>query len=282
MESGFAAFNLPPKGSVGYLDQEIADEGMKVEMTAGEIPDTGLAPRLAIPDLSRVKSVAKYFGRSGYVVYPAYIFNRMTGEEKIVRDQDEAAKFGVVFRKATNDERARYGRQWVWDWKDEGEWRPHRDGAALTKDGKPPRRLDQEHGKTVIAPPPNPELANHALVRELMPQMAALFAQAIGGANAPGKPAEIDAKDWEEFQAFKVWKAAAAASKVVAERVVESDADDDDIVLTQEDGPLDEALALSPEQEKEIWLKRAEELGLKVDGRWGLDRIKTEIEKAAQ
>ena len=39
--------------------------------------------------------------------------------------------------------------------------------------------------------------------------------------------------------------------------------------------------ALTPEQERPLWEAEAERLGIKVDKRWGLDRLKTECERAA-
>jgi hypothetical protein len=34
-------------------------------------------------------------------------------------------------------------------------------------------------------------------------------------------------------------------------------------------------------EEKELWIAEAEQRGVKIDKRWGLDKIKAEVEKAA-
>ena len=96
--------------------------------------------------------------------------------------------------------------------------------------------------------------------------------------SGPGAPASVEPKQWDEFLAFQAWQK--------TQQVVKSEG----VVLNA----LTEAL-LIPEVEDEpeyqeppdfggeltAWRTEAEAKGIKVDKRWGLARLKEEVEKAA-
>src|SRR6266436_1664891 len=118
------AFVLPPKSQVGVLDLEIAGEGQKVILSDGEqVAWTPPPPRPVVPDWSQIKSIQQYFNRTGYRVWPSWLYHP-TEEARLVKDQDEAAELGVCYREATPDEHNRYGKKHVWDWTNESQWRP--------------------------------------------------------------------------------------------------------------------------------------------------------------
>lgn len=255
-------FELPPKSKVGYLDPEIAGEGQKVILSDGEqVSWTPPPPQPVMPDWSRIKSIARYFGRQGHQVYPAWLYHP-TEEPRLVKNADEAGELGVCYRKATTDERGRYGLDAVWDWKEDCEWRPKPYG--------PPKfdPLKLGTGKTYMPAPANPVNAQNQLLEALIPAVAAAVAKSLN-ADGPGKPANIDSKQWDDFLKFKAWQeSSSAVSAVAAEAGQASDQSAN-------------ALDTSSEDEKASWITEAERKNVKIDKRWGLDRIKSEVEKAA-
>src|SRR6185312_6341739 len=109
-------FVLPPKSQVGVIDPEIAGEGVKVIYSDGEQGMwTPPPPRPVMPDWSGIKSIARYFNRTGHAVWPAWLYHP-TEEPRLLKNADEAAELGVCYREATMDEKGRYGRSHVWDW----------------------------------------------------------------------------------------------------------------------------------------------------------------------
>lgn len=202
-------FELPPKSKVGYLDPEIAGEGQKVILSDGTVETWNApAPKPVMPDWSQIKSIARYFNRTGYAVYPAWLYHP-TEEPRLVKNADEAAELGVCYRKASVDERGRYGLDSVWDWKEDSQWRPKPHG---------PIKFDPLHpgtGKTYMAAPQNPATAQHQLLEALIPAVAAAVAKSLQS-NGPAAPASIAPADWDEFVKFKAWQQASAAVEIVA------------------------------------------------------------------
>lgn len=265
------SFELPPRSSVGYLDPEIANEGQKVTMSDGEQVSWNPPPaNLVIPDLSKVKSLAKYFHRTGYVPYPTWVYHPKE-QPKILKNATEARELGIYYRKATADENARYGRSAVWDWDDGCEWRVTPFANTLKFDPAKPGQ-----GKTYMASTPTPRAMQHDLLEAVLPQVTAAVMQALRAGGAPTAPSNVDAKDWEEFQQFLAFKKSAQVLGVGQEEAAEAPA------VVQEPDPSGNALnALSATEERALWVAEAERKGIKVDGRWSLDRIKAEVEKAA-
>lgn len=262
-----------PKGSARLaLDPEIANEGAKVIagdkiiLSNGEqVAWTPPPEKLVMPDLSNVKSLRHYFGQRGYQVYPAWLYNQ-DGRQALVKNAAEAGEYGVVYRKATVDERNRYGLKDVWDWEEGSGWRPN-PWTDAKFDPKNPGA-----GKTVIYSAPDPKIAQHELVSALIPAVAAAVAQSLK-ASGPAAPASVDGATWDEFLAFQAWKKAEEAVKSVAPEVITEE--------IREDEPSGHELlnALSPEQDRILWEEEAKRIGVKVDGRWSLERLKSEVQK---
>lgn len=268
----FRTIDIPSKDKVGYLDPEIAGEGERVSEDRRVLLSDGeevvwTPPQVAptIPDWSKIKSIAHYFGRTGYQTWPAWLYHP-TEAPRVVRNAAEAAKFGVRYRKASSDERGRYGVTSVWDYADDSKWR----SQPYEKDAKfDPAKPGT--GKIVSFGAPNPAIAQNELVRALIPEVAAAVAQAMQS-NGPAKPANIDQAEWDEFKAFMAFK---KSTEVVAKL-------DDAAKVEDEAAPLN-ALGepIAPDQERAIWEEEAERRGVKIDGRWSIARLKAEVEKAA-
>ncbi len=258
-------FVLPPKSAVGYLDPEIAGEGQQVTLSDGEnVSWTPPPQKLVMPDWSQIKSIAKYFGRKGGPVYPAWLFHP-TEPDKLVQNAAEAEVLGVCYRKATEDEKARYGHESVWDWKADSKWRPR---PQRTRQFDP---QNMETGKIYQPAPHNPVGAQERLIESLIPAVAAAVAQSLK-ATGPAAPASVDKGQWDAFLQFQAWQ----KTKEAVEVLTANDADDGASETVS--AP---ANALSAMPNKEALIAEASDKGVKVDKRWSLDRIMLEIEKAA-
>ena len=254
-------FVLPPKSEVGYLDPEIAGEGQKIILSDGDVVNWSPPPEKPVaPDWSKIKTIAKYFNRIGFVAWPAWLYHP-TEPKRIVKNAQEAAELGVCYREATPDERQRYGLRHLWDWKDDSKWRPEAWPGTEKFDPAAPG-----HGKNVIFAPQNPVLAQHDLVAKLIPEVAAAVAKALKGDGAPSAPAKVDPAEWEAFQQFLAFKKSAEAVNALAR---------------DPDGPELTATGITEEQDRSFWIEEAVERGVKIDKRWSVEKIRAEIEKAA-
>jgi len=264
---------LPPRSHVGYLDNEIANEGMKVLHSDGEVVNWTPAPeKLAIPDFSQIKSIRKYFNRTGHIVFPAWLYHP-TEEAVVVKDREEALALGVFYRKATMEEKGRYGLTALWDWEPDSQWRPIPYPSKRVIDP-----INPGAGKNYVHREQSQAVAQHALVEALIPQVAAAVAQALRS-SGPGAPAHVDPKDWDKFLAFQAWqKTQAVVAELAQPELI------DELPGEEAEGGLDTMLyadtGLTHEQEMMLWANAAEQKGIKVDKRWGLDRLKAEVEKA--
>lgn len=277
----FSDFNIMagslPRGSVRRaLDAEIAGEGQKVLGEKGDkiilsdgtqVAWTPPPEKLVIPDLSEVKSLRHYFGARGYQVYPAWLYHPSKAAV-LVKDHAEAAQYGVVHRQATVDERNRYGLKHVWDWEEGSDWRPnpYREAAF---DPKNPGT-----GKVLVSSAPDPGIAQNSMIARLIPEVAAAVTQALK-VQGPAAPTNVDSAQWEQFLAFQAWQ---KTQEVVADLASGSEAaggglgDQTDAAATTN--------ALSPETDRFLWEAEATRLGVEVDKRWGLKRLREEVEKA--
>jgi hypothetical protein len=269
------AFVLPPKSQVGVIDPEISGEGQKVEYnSAGEqVSWSPPPPQPVMPDWSRIKSIARYFQpRTNIQSWPAWLYHPTEGA-RIVKNQHEAAELGVCYRKATDDEKGRYGRDYVWDWREDSLWRPTPYEAQRKFDPNNPGP-----GKTYVASPPSPRIAQNDMIAALIPAVAAAVAQSLK-ASGPTAPANVDPKQWEAFLQFQAWQKTKDVVETVVKEEEPREIDRRDDTEPPDDEPA--LAALSPEQERPLWLEEAERKGVKVDGRWSLARLKAEVEKAA-
>lgn len=267
-------FVIPPKSQVGYLDPEIAGEGQKVILSDGDVVSWNPPPaKLVIPDISGIKSIAKYFGRQGLQVWPAWLYHP-TEAPRIVKNADEAAQLGVCFREATIDERGRYGLKHVWDWTEDSLWRPQPHGEQKFDANKPGT------GKNVVIGAPDAGRAQNALLEALIPTVTAAVVAGLKSSGAAAAPAAVDPTQWEAFLQFQAWQKTQAAMSAVSEQLTGSEADAGAGESTGESGG--NALnALTPDQERALWVTEAEAKGIKVDGRWSIERLRAEVEKAA-
>lgn len=274
-----SGFQLPSKEymrKIGGLDPEVAGEGGKVViMSDGEVVAFNPPPPdPVIPDMSKIKSIAHYFYKKAYRPFPTWLYHP-TEPAIIVKNAEEAAQLGVSYRETTQDERAKFGLAMTWDWEDGTPWRtkPYEKlGAKRTVDPNNPGA-----GKTFVASPVNAALAQNALLAELIPTVAAAVTAALKKGDA-GQPAATD-PDYAEFLEFKAWKASQAALTEVAEQAIASAAAD---AGEDEDEAPNALNALTPEQERKVWEAEAEAHGIKVDGRWSLERLKAEVQKATK
>lgn len=250
-------FELPPPSKVGYLDPEIAGEGTRVIYSDGEqVTWTPPPPQPVMPDMSQIKSIRKYFNKTGHVVWPAWLYHP-TESNRLVKDAHEAAALGVCYRQATQDERGKYGLSAVWDWKDDSQWRP----LPWTTPKFDPANPGQ--GKTYIPAQISPQRQQTELVATVVAAVTQMLKS-----SGPSAPASIDPKQWDEFVKFQAWQ---KANEVVAAAPVGQ----------QEAEPQINALNAEEPDEKAHWTAEAERKGIKLDGRWSLERIKAEVLKAA-
>ena len=266
---------LPMGTARRALDAEIAGEGGKVIGHGDQIvlangdtlawtppPETPI-----IPDLSRVKSLRRYFGQRGRQIYPAWLYHQ-DGRSRLVVDAKEAAEIGVVHRKATIDERNRYGIHELWDWEEGCQWRPN-PWVEAKFDPKQPGA-----GKTVIYAAPDAQRVQSDLVASV----AAAVASALK-VSGPQAPANVDASQWDEFLAFQAWKKTqevvdTGAANALVEAISEE-------TFTETDDLTDDeraANALSPEQDRILWESEAKRLGIKIGKTWDIERLKAEVE----
>lgn len=209
-------FELPSKAKVGYLDPEIAGEGLKVILSDGDqVSWTPPPAKPVMPDWSTIKSIRHYFNRTGYQVFPAWLYHP-TEEPRLVKNADEAAELGVCYREANNDERSRYGLKAVWDWQDDSKWRPQPYEGRIKFDPMKPGT-----GKTYMATQQSPGAAQHQLLEAIIPAVAAAVAKSLQ-ANGPAAPASIAPGDWEEFLKFKAWQQATATVDAVTSEASEN------------------------------------------------------------
>lgn len=237
-------FVIPPKSEVGTLDPSIANEGLKVAVLSEGEAEQWTPPdvKAAFPDWSQVPKLKKYFGRKGGPVYPAWLFHP-TEADKLVNNAEEAGKLGVVYRKATDDERFQFGHQSVWDWKRGSEdlkWRPFPQQR---------RKFDPQHMETgkiyqasTTSSQPNIESLVAAVTASVLAAMKT---------STPSAPAHVDNKEWDEFLAFQAFKK--TTETVNALQVEDSEEDD------------------------ALWIAEANRLGMKIDKRWSSERLKSEV-----
>ena len=249
-------------GKVGAhqpLDPEIANEGTKVILSDGEeVSWTPPAAKPVIPDWSEVKSIKRYFNRTGYQPYPAWFYGP-NGEERLFKNKEEAVTEGIIFRKTTFEEKGQFGRDFTWDKKPGCKWSPIPYPGTKKFD---PNNIGA--GKNYIPTPVNPRVAQNELLAELIPTVVAAVTTALQGRGDVQAPAHIDPKEWQEFIAFQ-------AFKKTQEALEPSDEGDD---ADRAPVPPDKA-----DIERKEWVAKAEETGIKIDGRWKLEKLKKHIVK---
>lgn len=243
-------------GQKQYLDPEIANEGTKVLLSDGqEVSWNPPAAKPVIPDWSENKSIKHYFHRVGYQPFPAWFYGP-NGEERIFLNREEAAQEGIIFRKASFEEKGMFGRDYVWDKAAGCHWSP------IPYPGT--KRFDPNNvgaGKNYIARPPDPKIAENELLARLIPLVAASVTTALKGSGEAQAPPQVDPKLWERFMAFVAFEKTQEALEPANEQ------------------PDEEPAADPQDDERSEWIAKAKEAGIKIDGRWKLDKLRKNVMK---
>lgn len=230
---------------VEYLDPEIAGEGEAAEDWQPFVA----AP--AIPTYKGIKSILKYFPQFSGIPYkhkafPTWLYHR-SRPSVLARTAEVAKNYGVTWRDATHEEKSRGFPAQIWDYAEGCEWRT----IPFSTKFNP---LNPDTGKEVkLSPDKGPSQSEmiSAVVAAVMAQMGGV---AKGNALATGNPAADP--EYQKFLEFKKLQAVPA---------------------TVETPPV----ALAPSEERELLVEAANSRGIKLDGRWSIDRIKQELDKVA-
>jgi hypothetical protein len=246
-------------GKREYLDPEIAGEGTKVIMSDGSSVTYNPPPiKPSIPDWSTFKSIQKYFNRLDYFFFPTHVYHP-DGRDEIAKDAQEAGdKYGIQLKKRTVEERMQFGGgEYRWEFAPDSPWR--------TQPYAPPKFDPIKNlgaGKNYIPKPPDPKIAQHELVADLMRTVVPAVVEVIKGGAGNSAPSHIDPKEWDAFLAFQAFKKTQEALEPVVRRT-----------LTEE-----EPTAAS-EDERSEWVAKAREAGIKIDGRWKLEKLRKAVMK---
>jgi len=258
------------KSEIGYLDPEIANEGVGTfEYANGDdITWSPPAVRQSIPDYSTIVPIKKYFGRHGYQVWPCWLYHP-DEPARIVRNQEEAMQYGVVYRKTTADEQMKFGLTAMFDWDEKTLWRPKPHANTLKFDPSNPGT-----GKTYIATEVGALAAQNSLVQSLIPTVTAAVVAAMKSSGTASAPPAVDPAQWEAFLQFQAWqKSSQAVDLVNKDNALASNYADLNASVEQANA--------DSEEERALWEAEAISKGIKVDGRWSLQRLISEVNKAS-
>ncbi len=241
---------------IEYLDPEIANEGIHADKGATAVipawdEDEEWQPMLEpahIPDYKGIKSIAHYFPQFSGRPYrprpfPATFYHRKHGEKTITK-QEDAMEMKVFWNKAEGGK-----------WEAKGEWstKPFDHKAQPEGPGKSLTSKDKSSTENTI------EIVAAAVTAALAK---------IG--NTPTAPKVQQAlssdPDYAEFMQFKAFK---AKGSMTADEIAPAAYDDDE--------EADDAIP----DEKSMLIEAAAAKGIKLDKRWGLDKIKAALEEAA-
>lgn len=247
------------------LSSDIAGEGQKVLLSDGTVSEYLPPPeKPVIPDLSHIKSIKHLFGVRPYVTFPAWLYHP-DESPVIVRSDEEASRYGLGYRSATDLERGKYRVEKLWDWTDDTKWRPEPWPGTMPFDPKRPGT-----GKTFVKEDIDPIVAQNSLLNAVVPAVTAAVLAGLKGGAAPSAPAHIDQAQWEKFLAFEAFQKSSQAIEEVRATLSEPEETEEQM-----------GAKISAADERRLWEEEAERKGIKVDGRWSLDRLKSEVEKAA-
>lgn len=252
-----------------YLDPEIAAEGTKVILSDGtEITYNPPPAKAVIPDISEIKSLRKYFNRTDYFFFPTWMYHP-TQPPAIAKNAEEAwTNFGVRLLERTDLERRQYGGgKYRWEMTKDWSTQPYDETP------EPITPLNVGHGKNLVTGAPDPLAAQNTLVANLIPTVTAAVVTALKASGQGAAPSHIDQKEWDEFLAFQAFKKTQAA-------------------LDEQEGPLrgpresnahEAAMdTLRPDIERTEWETKAKEAGIKIDGRWSLDKLRKHVMTALE
>ena len=246
-----------------YLDPSISGEGTKVIMSDGQVVTYNPPPpQPVIPDHSKVKHLQKYYNRTDHNYFPMWLYHPSEPAVIAKSAQEAGEVYGVEWVETTEDERREYGLG-SHRWKCSRGWQQKPFPKDIKFDPNNP-----VHGKNYIAAPAkpiDPTIAQNAMVeqlvtslqsgnRDLLMQLAAIFAQAVGGSAPVLRDAAADLQTPVPAEALSSGHRAAME-------------------------------AIKDDGERAQWESIAREANIKVDGRWSLKKLReyvtAELEKKA-
>lgn len=264
-------FVIPPKSSVGYLDAELAGEGQsaggqKIIHSDGTVVAWNPPPpQPVMPDMSQIKTIRHYFGRTGHQVWPAWLYHP-TEPPCLVKDAQEAMALGVCYRKTTDDERNKFGATTMWDWTEDSQWRPN-PHKAIKFDP-----LNPGQGKTYIAAQRAPEAIQSELVQSVVAAATAAVMQTLKAADGAKAPGNVDPAQWEDFLRFQAFQASSKVAQATVSRETSENAEVANV--------LNALVGEAEPDERQSWIDEASRLNISVDKRWATERIKDAVLKA--
>jgi len=227
---------------VEYLDPEIAAEG-----ESADAPWQPFIAKPVIPTYDGIKSIRKYFPQYSGIPYkhkafPCWLYHP-TKAAVVVSSAEKAKQYGAVWRQSTHDERTRGFPEYVWDYT--GEWRtmPFSTAPDVTVTGKNLVNTERQTSQSDLI---------GSIVAAVTAQLAA---------KPQSAPISAD-PDYAEFLAFKAWKASQHVNANPAKPAPQ--------VSTQAELGIDE---------KSLLIEAAKSRNIDIDKRWGIDRIKQELDK---
>ena len=251
--------------------QAVSDPSLLQEWDPkNSVDDPGFAappPAPVMPDWSKNKKLARYFRETRVTQFPTWLYNHKTKEAKLFQTPAAAAAVGVTMRLRTAEEARMYGG--IKDtpvWEQPGDWKT--DPPDMPRVYDP---LKPEYGKEYQASPISAATSNRNMLELALPQITAAVVAALkeGGST---NPKNVDPKQWDEFLAFQAWQKTQEAVEEVTKPID---------VQAEHEKAMTTTMALEGvTDEKAAWIRQAEETGVKIDKRWSLEHIKSEVEKA--
>jgi len=165
-----------------------------------------------------------------------------------------AKEMGIEWRQSTREEQIQGYKEWRWVYSGDTQWRAQ---PWIVKKFDP---ANPDPGKT-YEPPKEQSSAQmaqmaSAIVATVMAEME------TRNRKSDGLPSIKDDPEYGDFLAFKAWK----RSQETQQREILQNTDQ--MVSSGE---------IKEQDQREVFLNLAEEAGVKVDRRWGLDRIKNAL-----
>lgn len=237
------------------LDSSIAGEGEKVSDGPQRLSWNPRPRKPIIPDMSEIPSIQKYFNRVGFDPWPAWLYHPVhpailiedvwdhtyDPPRRVCTAAEAADQLGIRYVRSSADDRRRHGKEFVWEWDADCLWRPQPYEENL------PNRFDYTqpgYGKTYVAQQPDPVQAQNALMREL-----------VEAFKTGGQKNGLDIE--------------ALLTLVKAIKGDPPQATDTAAIM--------DAAAKTHDDEREAWEVKAREAGIKIDGRWSLDKLRKHV-----
>lgn len=285
-----------PVGTAAHrqmLDASIAGEGEKVQEGPQRLSWSPRPRNAPIPDMSEIPSIAKYFNRTGFEVWPAWLYHptqapiliedvwdRTVEPPRLTISAAQWAKeLGIRYKKASAEDRGRHGQEWVWEWDEGCLWRPrpYPENPAGKFDYTNPG-----HGKNYIAQKPDPVEAQNMLMRELADALKS------SGGQKSGIDTEMLIQLIKAIKGEPVEPGNAAPLKVqigdTASDILKAPNLIGEKALAEEEEKRQQRASIDAEYI--AWEAKAKEAGIKIDGRWSLDKLRkhvvSELERRVQ